>query len=209
MKEKFAQMVRDEFVRRLVARGHSGVLPITMGEYEFQVLADSTEDVLLYFMTPELSAVLPDMIDELHNGDSKYGKHPGPLRAFGALRSEVYELQTEIAAEDATTENIYHEAVQVLAMAFKFIRDVALPGKAITNPDDIYEEKRTSQAWMLGFKGSLKILDPDGWDRDNFHHSFNVEEITLEEFMRRVQDSTIDASIEFMQMHLRKKPPGK
>jgi hypothetical protein len=125
--------------------------------------------ILLYFISDELAAVLPDMVDEVNHGDTKYGPHPGPLRAFGALRSEVYELQTEIEAEDAAPENIYHEAVQVLAMAFKFIRDAAHP--ALKEKEEVV----------------------------NIYHSFNEELITLAEFLVRAQNSTIECSNEFLQ----------
>jgi hypothetical protein len=197
MKEKFIEMVYEEFMRRIRATGHSGTLPITMGDPEFKLLADSMATILLYFISDELAAVLPDMVDEVNHGDTKYGPHPGPLRAFGALRSEVYELQTEIEAEDAAPENIYHEAVQVLAMAFKFIRDAAHP--ALKEKEEVVNMKQSSKDWALGFKGVLKILDPDGWDRKNFYHSFNEELITLAEFLVRAQNSTIECSNEFLQ----------
>lgn len=53
-------------------------------------------------------------------------------------------------------------------------------------------ELRTSQQWsqrLLDSTGII-ILDPDGWDRKNYEQSFNVELITFDEFMRRVERST-------------------
>ena len=69
--------------------------------------------------------VLSEALSELKLGDNKYGPHPGPKRAFGALRAELAELLTELEAEDATPESIYKEALQVIAMGIKFIRDYA------------------------------------------------------------------------------------
>ena len=37
----------------------------------------------------------------------------------------------------------------------------------------------------------LTIIDPDGWDRKNFEKSIN-EEITLQEFIKRITFSTIE-----------------
>lgn len=61
------------------------------------------------------------------------------------------------------------------------------------------EEKKTSDEWLKMLneneenKGEpkTKILDPDGWDRSNFDHSFYEEEVTEEEFTKRLNFSTI------------------
>ena len=50
------------------------------------------------------------------------------------------------------------------------------------------EIKKTSAEWIKGC--SVIILDPDGWDRTNFDYSFNKEEITKEEFDKRIGYST-------------------
>ena len=52
--------------------------------------------------------------------------------------------------------------------------------------------KKTSDVWSecLG----VKILDPDGWDRENFQYSFYEEYITEGEFMERADRSTTDYS---------------
>ena len=54
------------------------------------------------------------------------------------------------------------------------------------------DELRASNQWavrLLDNTGKI-ILDPDGWDRKNYEQSFNVELITFDEFMRRVERST-------------------
>lgn len=57
-------------------------------------------------------------------------------------------------------------------------------------PDD---ETRTSAEWMKHpeFTG-ITILDPDGWNRANYDHSFNHEQITRTEFLKRLLGSTIN-----------------
>lgn len=67
--------------------------------------------------------IISDIMSELERGDAKYGPHTGPRRSFGVLRAELYELQTEIEAEDKNPKAIRAEAIQVAAMAIKLIRD--------------------------------------------------------------------------------------
>jgi len=49
--------------------------------------------------------------------------------------------------------------------------------------------KKTSKEWSKELK--VVVLDPDGWDRKNYNYSFNCEKITLEEFNKRVESSTV------------------
>ncbi len=53
--------------------------------------------------------------------------------------------------------------------------------------------KKTSKDWVNGIHKDckLKVIDPDGWDRENFDFSFNKELITKEEFKTRLLSSTI------------------
>jgi len=50
------------------------------------------------------------------------------------------------------------------------------------------EVKKTSKEWSKDC--DYTILDPDGWDRNNFEFSWFKEMITLQEFMQRVMRST-------------------
>lgn len=51
---------------------------------------------------------------------------------------------------------------------------------------------KTSQQWLQDEPEffNLVVHDPDGWDRKNFNYSFYKEKITLEEFRRRLLQST-------------------
>lgn len=52
-------------------------------------------------------------------------------------------------------------------------------------------ELKTSKEWKEWKEFDyISIMDPDGWDRKNYDHSFNVEKITLEEFNKRLSMST-------------------
>jgi len=58
--------------------------------------------------------------------------------------------------------------------------------------------KKTSEEWFKSnlLKGSL-IIDPDGWDRQNWQFSWFEELITEKEFNYRVCDSTVEFSKEY------------
>ena len=47
---------------------------------------------------------------------------------------------------------------------------------------------RTSEEWQKIY--TVKVLDPDGWDRANFKYSWYEEKISREEFVKRVMPST-------------------
>lgn len=72
----------------------------------------------------KLEVIFSEILVELCNGDAKYGGHPGPKRALGALKAEVQELTTEVEAENTIEGAARKEALQVGAMAVKFVRDV-------------------------------------------------------------------------------------
>ncbi len=59
-------------------------------------------------------------------------------------------------------------------------------------PDGFHDSRilRTSEEWSKE-DPSVIILDPDGWDRQNFQFSWYEEKITLAEFLRRRMISTI------------------
>ena len=56
----------------------------------------------------------------------------------------------------------------------------------------VNESLKTSEEWQNLFKDKILILDPDGWDRKNFEHSWKEEKISLREFKRRCMTSTIN-----------------
>ena len=77
-------------------------------------------------------------------------------------------------------------------------------GKGIYKEDLTYDEddmsekeKKTSKEWEDQYKEKyrLHILDPDGWDRTNIQYSFYEEKITLDEFLDRLSNSTIQCDI--------------
>jgi hypothetical protein len=52
---------------------------------------------------------------------------------------------------------------------------------------------KTSQQWYEELQArypDFLVMDPDGWDRSNYQHSWHEEWITNEEFEKRVARST-------------------
>ena len=57
------------------------------------------------------------------------------------------------------------------------------------------EDLRTSEEWQKVC--SVKILDPDGWDRyGDFNYSWYEEKITRQEFERRMIVSTCEFKVD-------------
>ncbi len=57
-------------------------------------------------------------------------------------------------------------------------------------------ETKTSKEWieLIPEKYKLQLLDPDGWDRNNFEYSFNEQKVTKQIFMDRLSLSTIQCT---------------
>ena len=51
------------------------------------------------------------------------------------------------------------------------------------------EDLKTSKEWQELYP-EPRVLDPDGWDRQNFQYSWYEEKITLEEYNKRLITST-------------------
>ncbi len=53
------------------------------------------------------------------------------------------------------------------------------------------EKLKSSEEWQREFKDKILVLDPDGWDRKNFEYSWKKEKISLAEFKKRCEKSTL------------------
>lgn len=69
--------------------------------------------------------------------------------------------------------------------------------KDIKNCLDVLYGIKTSKEWheILKEKCKVEIIDPDGWDRQNFNFSFNVEKIDSTEFINRLELSTLKFNV--------------
>ena len=50
--------------------------------------------------------------------------------------------------------------------------------------------KKTSAKWQEEYP-EFRVIDPDGWDRENYEWSWNKEKITHEEYKKRLMRSTV------------------
>ncbi len=57
------------------------------------------------------------------------------------------------------------------------------------------EIKKVSSEWIK--EVGYEIINPDGWDRNNYEFSFNKEKITEEEFKKRLSMSTVNRKVKF------------
>lgn len=55
----------------------------------------------------------------------------------------------------------------------------------------MYPERQTSDNWSRRLRDGIQILDPDGWDRKDYEHSWYQEFITQKEFEKRFMHSTV------------------
>lgn len=56
----------------------------------------------------------------------------------------------------------------------------------------VNRETKSSEEWSKDPKFShITILDPDGWDRQNYEQSWFIEKISAEEYDYRMTQSTI------------------
>ena len=62
------------------------------------------------------------------------------------------------------------------------------------------EIKKTSADWQEIIPEPL-VLDPDGWDRQNFQHSWYEEQITRKEYFNRLSSSTVTHSKRWIEAH--------
>ena len=60
--------------------------------------------------------------------------------------------------------------------------------------------KRTSKDWQEIIPEPL-VLDPDGWDRQNFQYSWYEEQITRKEYFNRLSSSTVTHSKRWIEAH--------
>jgi hypothetical protein len=60
------------------------------------------------------------------------------------------------------------------------------------DPENKVEDLRTSEEWSkLPSEQRITIVDPDGWDRNNFHYSWYEEKISHKTYEFRKMQSTL------------------
>jgi|AntRauTorckE6833_2_1112554.scaffolds.fasta_scaffold05261_10 hypothetical protein len=91
----------------------------------------------------------------------------------------VLRIDTDIHAQAAAMEYAKSVRYQDPELAIGLMDTVMSYSK---------EKLDTSEFWSKYYP--YKIMDPDGWDRSNYHYSWNEERITWETFKYRATQST-------------------
>jgi hypothetical protein len=73
--------------------------------------------------------ITSDILAEISRADDIHGPHPTLAHAIEVLREEFDEMVQEARRKDVDPVRIYTEGVHMAAMAFKLLRDCALPGR--------------------------------------------------------------------------------
>jgi hypothetical protein len=116
-----------------------------------------------------------------------------PIKEFSLMKGIVHfeidgnvRLRMELGkGEQCLIELTKSEVLKIVAIALEFPEFRA---KAMLWDKDL-KMKKVSAEWIKEY--DVKILDPDGWDRENYDYSFNKEKITRMEFEHRLISSTI------------------
>jgi hypothetical protein len=76
--------------------------------------------------TPFETSVFNEMLDELSRADTKYAHDPmvEPLVGLKTIQCELTELEREVSRDKPKNHLMRKEALQVMTMAYKFIRDI-------------------------------------------------------------------------------------
>lgn len=75
-------------------------------------------------MHVKLIRIKADMIKELESATDKHGNFPTGFHGYAVIKEELEELWEAIKSKDATLDDVRYEAIQIGAMAMRFILDL-------------------------------------------------------------------------------------
>ncbi len=70
-----------------------------------------------------VATIVDEVVAELERATALHGSMSSPHEGYAVLQEEVNELWEEVKAKDGSLEAIRNEAIQVAAMAIRFILD--------------------------------------------------------------------------------------
>jgi len=76
--------------------------------------------------------IVKDVLLELQGASKSFGNFHNSHEGYAVLKEEVDELWDEIKSKTGTRAHCYKEAIQVAAMAVRFVRDICpecVPGE--------------------------------------------------------------------------------
>ena len=72
----------------------------------------------------DMTQVVTDVLDELERATAKFGAFASTHEGYAVILEELDELWLEVRSKTGTKESQYAEAMQVAAMALRFMRDL-------------------------------------------------------------------------------------
>ena len=126
-------MMSEENLSRMVRMADSpfmeSLLKFSGGNPDPETVAAVAGRLLIALMIPENQLnIIEKMFLELERADKKHADDPMSRwdmdASFNTLKCEVFELERELSRKRPDIQKIEKEAIQVMAMAHKFLRDV-------------------------------------------------------------------------------------
>ena len=74
--------------------------------------------------TKKGSALLLDIVVEVHESRDKHGDFTGAHEGYAVILEEVDELWTEVKKKERDFDKMKKECIQIAAMAIKFYEDI-------------------------------------------------------------------------------------
>jgi hypothetical protein len=95
----------------------------------------SEPKVVTMVFSPKTANILRLMFDELEKADKKYDHDKMSMKelkcSLATVKCEFEELKRETKRKRRNMAYMEHEAIQLLAMSFKFNRDVIFAGETV------------------------------------------------------------------------------
>jgi hypothetical protein len=100
-------------------------------------------------------------------------------------QNEIFDIVYQLVHDARGRWTSHEEEADGITNAVSELMSIMDEDKFKQTSDKWYEE-----LYIRPSKHLMIIYDPDGWDRTNYQYSYFEEEITRDEFERRVSEST-------------------
>jgi len=77
-------------------------------------------------MEPKIELIMKEVISELNEATEKFGSFNNRHEGLALIREEYLELEKEIFKKDPSKDKMTKEAIQLAAVAIRFVHDVSL-----------------------------------------------------------------------------------
>jgi hypothetical protein len=143
---------------------------------------------------------------ELKKADTKYGRMPERIEAIHTLKCEVSELDREVHRKNFNPDEMKNEAVQVGAMAVKFLRDIC--GMSATHDPGEMPVETEKEVVYAGSLGLVEIdkLSKRGKEWMEFSQQVldHIENYTLPQYGDKGEDQASEYDLTTIAEHIRR-----